>query len=108
LRFLLDANVPRRLKHHLSGHEVSTARDMGWNALPDGGLLECMAGDFDVRVTMDKSLPFQQRLGSRPFAVIVLGAPSNRIGDLLPLVPEVLVVLESASPGELHVVGSVA
>ena len=51
-------------------------------------------------VTVDKSMPFQQRLGTRPFAVIVLRARTNRLADLLPLVPALLKALDGIKPGE--------
>ncbi len=105
MRVLLDANVPRRLQRHVVGHDVSTAREMGWNALPDGALLAMIDGQLDCLVTMDKSLPFQQRIEGRSFGVIILRAKSNRIGDLLPLVPALLEALEGIAPGEAREVG---
>jgi hypothetical protein len=61
-----------------------------------------MAGEIDALITVDRSLPFQQRLHSRPFAVIVLCAPSNRLDDLLPLAPALLQVLTQVKPGEIR------
>jgi hypothetical protein len=53
MRILLDACVPRGLRRSLVGHDVSTAREMGWNKLPDGPLLDVIAGVFDAFVTVD-------------------------------------------------------
>lgn len=61
-----------------------------------------MAGTFDVLVTCDRSLPWQQNLTGRAVAVVLLRAPSNRLPDLLPLVPELLRVLETIQPGDLR------
>ena len=87
MRILLDVCVPKALRRSLIGHDVSTAGEIGWNRLPDGKLLENIAHTFDVLLSIDKSIPFQQWLDHRPFAVVVLRARTNRLVDLLPLVP---------------------
>jgi hypothetical protein len=83
-------------------HEVQAASKLGWSDLDDGPLLDAMAGRFDVLVTVDKSLPKQQRLKDRPFAVIVLRAKTNRLADLFPLVPALLHTIEVLRPGQIH------
>jgi len=83
----LDECVDRRLAKHIAGHDVRTARDMGWTTIKNGELLRLVAGQFDVFVTVDRNLSFQQNLSAQPFAVAVLAAPSNRLADLLPIVP---------------------
>lgn len=98
---LLDACVPSRLAGELPDHEVRTAPQMGWADLDDGPLLDAMAGRFDVLVTVDKSLPKQQRFDDRPLAVVVLRAKTNRLADLLPYVPRLRAVLENARPGQV-------
>lgn len=102
MRVLLDGCVPRRLANELSKHEVKTAPEMDWADLDDGPLLEAMAGRFDVLVTVDKSLPKQQRLDNRSFAVIVLRARTNRLADLLPLVPALRIAIEELRPGQVR------
>lgn len=76
--------------------------ERGWNRLPDGALLDAMAGEIDVLITVDRGLPFQQRLSDRPFAVIVLRAKSNRLDALQPLVPALLKALGKLKPGEVR------
>jgi hypothetical protein len=71
------------------------------------GLLTLAAAQFDVFVTVDRNLSFQQNLGSVPIAVVVLRAKSNRLGDLRPLVPALLAAIESARPGAAQLVGPV-
>jgi len=61
-----------------------------------------MAGRFDALVTVDKSMRFQQRLHDRPVFVILLRANSNRLIDLLPLVPALLAALDDVKPGEVR------
>jgi predicted nuclease of predicted toxin-antitoxin system len=99
MRILLDACVPRGLRDRLSGHEVRTAHEMGWGDLNNGALLAAIAGRFDALVTVDKHLPRQQRIEGRPFGIVVLRARSNRLADLLPLIPGLLAALPSLRPG---------
>jgi len=75
---------------------------MGWNKLPDSLLLGNISYTFDALITVDRSIPFQQRLNNRPFAVIVLRAKTNRLADLLPLVPALLRALDEIKPGEVR------
>ena len=99
---LLDGCVPRRLADELPDHEVNTAPEIGWADLDDGPLLDAMAERFDVLVTVDKSLPKQQCIDNRRFAVVVLRAKTNRLADLLPHVPRLRAVLENAQPGRVY------
>ena len=94
--------MPSRLADELQDHEVNTAPEMGWADLDDGPLLDAMAERFDVLITVDKSLPKQQRIDNRPLAVVVLRAKTNRLVDLLPLAPKLRAVLENARPGQVY------
>ncbi|MBI3344344.1 MAG: hypothetical protein HY028_05750 [Gammaproteobacteria bacterium] len=102
MRVLLDGCVPKGLAEKLPIHEVRTAPEMGWGDLDDDPLLDAMAGRFDVLVTVDKSLPNQQQLNYRPFAVIVLRAKTNRLSDLLPLVPALQLAVAELRPGRVR------
>jgi hypothetical protein len=105
-RVLLDACIDRRYKHSIVGHDVWTARDQRIETLSDGLLLDVMEGRFDVFLTLDKSLQFQNRLVGRSFGLILLRAKSNRLADLLPLVPAVLRTLAAdIVPGKLIEIG---
>lgn len=94
--------MPSRLAAELPGHEVRTLPEMGWADLDDGPLLDIMAGRFDVLVTVDKSLPKQQRVNNRPVAVVVLRAKTNRLADLLPHGPSLRAVLGTLRPGQVY------
>jgi len=72
---------------------------MGWGDLDNGDLLDAMTGHFDALVTVDKNLPHQQRMIDRPVGVVVLRAKSNRLSDLLPLVPDLLAALPTLQAG---------
>jgi hypothetical protein len=101
-RVLLDNCVPWRLAKSIPGHDVASVIHPGWAAMTNGRLLDAMAGEFDVPVTGDKGIPFQNRLDDRPIAIIVLRARSNGLPDLLPLVPALLQVLTEVRPGALR------
>ena len=75
---------------------------MGWGDLDNGALLDAMAGDFDVLVTVDKRLPQQQNITNRPFGVVILRARSNRLSDLLPLVPGLRAALSTVKSGVVN------
>ena len=87
MKVLLDECVDWRLSRDIAGHEVKTARDMGWATIKNGELLALAAKEFAVFVTVDRNLSFQQNLPAFDIAVVVLRASSNRLADLQALVP---------------------
>jgi hypothetical protein len=87
------------LARDIVGHDVKTARQMGWTAIGNGALLTLASQRFDVFVTVDRNLSIQQRLEGFSVAVIVLRARTNRLTDLRRLIPHLLKGLESAQPG---------
>lgn len=105
MRLLLDESLPRKLAAALVGHEVETVQRRGWAGLKNGHLLAAAAKEFDILLTGDRNLEFQQNLGGLPIAVVVLVAFNNRIESLLPLVPELLAALDGLPPGRLVHVG---
>jgi predicted nuclease of predicted toxin-antitoxin system len=106
MRVLLDECVPRKLKQDLEGHEVSTVPEMGWASKKNGELLRLAAGRFDVLITADRSLLYQQKLEGISLAVISLGARSNRLKDLRPLMTKVQAMLPTAKPGRIVRIGT--
>lgn len=105
MKVLVDECVDWRLSRDIVGHEVKTARQMGWSTIKNGELLALAAKDFDVFVTVDRNLSFQQNLPAFTIAVIVLGAASNRLADLKPLVPDLLALIPTAKRGAVTYVG---
>ena len=71
---------------------------MGWGGIKYGKLLDLAAQQFDVFVTADKNLPYQQNLNTLPLSVVVLDAPSNEISHLLPLIPKLEGMLVNLTP----------
>jgi hypothetical protein len=100
MRLILDECIDRRLARDLAGHEVKTVPQMGWAGIKNGQLLALIEENFDVFITVDRNLAFQQNLPQFSIAVIVLQARSNRLADLQPLVPDILANLAIAPKGE--------
>ena len=106
MRILLDECVPRKLKLQLSGHSVSTVREMGWSSFKNGALLAMAATQFEVFLTVDQNLPHQQTLSNYTIAVLILCAPNNRLATLTALIPEAEAALATIQPGEFVLVGA--
>ena len=98
---LLDECVPRRLKRDLSDHDVHTVTETGWSGIKNGPLLRRAAQEFDVFLTVDQGLEYQQNLLGLDLAIVVMVAATNDIDDLRPLMPRVLETLSSISPGSI-------
>ena len=79
---------------------------MGWSTIRNGELLAFAAKEFDVFVTVDRNLSFQQNLPAFAIAVIVLRAKSNRLSELRPLLPELLASIPAARAGAVTYVGA--
>jgi Domain of unknown function (DUF5615) len=105
VKVLLDECVDWRLSRDLAAHDVRTARQMGWETVENGELLRLASSHFDVFVTVDRNLSFQQNFKSLSIAVIVLHAKTNRLADLKPLVPRLLRAIGHAKPGTVEVIG---
>ena len=101
MRVLLDECVPKKLRRDLPGHEVRTVTEMGWAGTRNGPLLRQAAATFDVFLTVDQGIEFQQSLAGLDLAVVVMAARTNDIDDLRPLMPRVLGSLASAKSGEV-------
>ncbi|MGB9620262.1 MAG: DUF5615 family PIN-like protein [Armatimonadota bacterium] len=108
MKILIDENLPRKLAAHLEGHECRTVVECGWSGKKNGELLALADSQFDVLLTLDKNLPFQQDLGSVRIAVLIIRARSNRIQDLLPVIPDCLTALKSIRPGQVVRVGNLS
>lgn len=105
-RALLDECVPRRLRREPPGLPISHVRDEGWTGQRNGALLRLMReAGFDVLITVDRNLAFQQNVSATGIAVIVLHARGNRTADLVPLVPALRTAMGAAVPGKVTHVG---
>jgi predicted nuclease of predicted toxin-antitoxin system len=107
MRVLLDENLLRQLKQHFPSEvEVLTVQERGWSGIKNSELLRLAAGEFEVFLTMDRGVEFQQNLQSLSFGVLIIRAPSNRFEALQPLLSEVHNALNTIQPGQVLRVGS--
>jgi predicted nuclease of predicted toxin-antitoxin system len=105
VRVLLDECLPRRLKRELVGHDARTVPEMGWATKRNGELLALAAAEFDVFLTVDRNLAYQQDVSTFNIAVVVLVARSNSLDDLRPLAAQILEALSKADRGRVTLVG---
>jgi hypothetical protein len=99
----LNEQLPRQLAREISGHEARTVQQQGWAGLKNGELLRRAAAvGFEVLLTADQNLQFQQNLARSSPRVIVLVAPSNALEHVIPLVPRILQVIPSIQSGEVE------
>ena len=101
MRILVDESLPRHLASELPGHEVSTVREQRWLGLQNGALLRvAVEAGFQVLITADRSLEFQQNIHASGIAVVIL-AVRNRIQDIRPVIPLILLVLGNIETGQV-------
>lgn len=105
MRILLDESVPGRLGPLLTGHEVRSIHRMGWAGTRNGKLLALAAVEFDVLLTADRGMEFQQNLTKLPLSVLIVLANSNRLEDLRPMIPAILDALTELPPRTLRKTG---
>jgi hypothetical protein len=98
MRVLFDQATPVPIRPHLKGHDVHTAAQRGWDTLKNGELLAAAEADaFDVVLTTDKNMRYQQNLAGRKIAVVVLGL--QQWPDLRPHVQRIVEAIKTAAPG---------
>lgn len=91
MRVLLDECIDERFRNHLRGHDCQTVRYAGLSGLKNGELLDAAEEvKFDVLLTVDNGIEYQQNLTGRHIAIIIVRIKSNRLADLLPHVPTCL------------------
>ncbi|MBA3946384.1 MAG: hypothetical protein H0X37_17705 [Herpetosiphonaceae bacterium] len=96
---------------HLVGHHFVHITDTALRSTKNGALLREVASGYDVFLTTDHNIPFQQNLQQFPLAFVVIHAVSNKLEDVLPFIPSVLVALDRIAqspiiPGDLCEVGA--
>jgi predicted nuclease of predicted toxin-antitoxin system len=102
MRLLIDECIDERLRRLFSGHECQTARHAKLAGLRNGDLVSAgESAGFDVLVTVDQSIPYQQNLAGRRIALLILCAPTNRLQDLQRLIGAALIALDRIQPGEV-------
>jgi hypothetical protein len=98
MNILLDECTPRVVKRRLPGRNIRTVQEMGWSGLRNGELLAAANGQFDVFITTDKNLRYQQNLKKYNFAVLLL--PSNQVPVVVSLIPDIEAALKIIKVGD--------
>ena len=106
MRVLLDEHLPVDLATELRGHDVDTVAGRGWTGIKNGDLLRRMSGHYDVLITMDRGIEFQQPIATLPLGVVIVRAASNRLEHLRALVPAILAAIGATTPGQVQRVGA--
>jgi hypothetical protein len=101
MKVLLDECVPRKLRREIANHEVQTVTESGWSGVKNGQLLSLAEVEFDVFLTVDQNLLFQQNIQKFKIGIILMVARNNRFKTLLPLMSEVNAAIEEVKLGEL-------
>jgi hypothetical protein len=96
MRIILDENLPKPLKGIFRNHTVTTVQEEGLSGMFNGALLARIEGRFDVFVTADKNLRYQQNLSGRTLAILEL--PTNRLPLLIPLFPRIAAAVDAMAP----------
>ena len=107
MKILLDENVDVRFKNLFlnSGHEVYTVRDMQWNGVKNGILLQLLKdNNFDCWIVVDKNIPHQQNISNLRCLIIVLDVFRNTLEHITPLVSSVLTVLGNVQENKVVVI----
>ncbi len=108
MKILLDECLPRKLKRDLTGHDVMTVPEAGWASIKDTPLLRLAVTRFEVFVTVDQNLRYQQNLQGTALAIIVLVAKNNNVVETLrPLMSDVMTALQTIQPGDIVHIGAV-
>ena len=107
MRLLLDECLPRKFRASFSVHDCQTVPQAGLAGKRNGELLSLAEQQsFDVLLTVDKGIEYEQNLAGRNIAIIILPSKSNRLADLVPLAPECLLCLSAIKSGEIVRIGS--
>lgn len=105
MRILLDENFPADFAKQLSGHEIVTIHSLGWSGIKNGELLRRAPQVCDVFITLDRNLEFQQNLKVLSIGIVVVRARSNRVADIVPLIPSIMEAAGRVQPGRVEKAG---
>ena len=110
MKVLIDECAPKALKTFLAkhGHECRTVQEAGWSGKQNGELLALTETAFDVLVTVDTNLRYQQNLAGRKIAIVVIQSSSSRLDHLVQFFPACVSALHEIKPGEVVLVGPTA
>lgn len=105
MKILLDECVTKKLRKFLAGHEVFTVTDMKWNGFRNGNLMSRASDEkFDLVITIDKNLQFQQNIKNKNVAVVVFDSPSSKIEQLQKFIPAFNQQLETFQKSKVYII----
>lgn len=104
MKILFEENVPHDLKKFFDKDFVITVQEMGWGNYKNGKLLALANGQFDVFLTVDKNMKYQNKLDGLNIIHVTLASRFVRVQDLIKLLPNFFVKIKSANPGDVLVI----
>ena len=105
MKLLLDECVTKRLKSHLAEFEVRTVREMGWGGIKNGKLMAlCVENNFDLLLTIDKNLMFQQNLNKYSLTIVVIDSLTSKIEELIEYLPSFKSKIESFQKSQAYII----
>lgn len=104
-RVLFDEDMPRQLRRDLTEFQIATVQEEGWSSVKNGELLHLASLAFDVLVTADKRLQYQQNLPRFDIGVVVIAAVDTRLPHLQTLLPQLRAAIGNVQPGTVAIVG---
>jgi predicted nuclease of predicted toxin-antitoxin system len=103
MKILLDECITKRLKTKLSEYKVNTVFEMGWSGLKNGNLMtKAIENNFDIFLTIDKNIEYQQNLNNYPIAVVVLNTSNSKIEFLEQLMPKFKQDINTFEKGKIY------
>ncbi len=107
MKILLDECVTKHVKPFLIEHEVLTVREMGWSGIKNGQLLTlCVENKFEIILTIDKNLQYQQNLDRYPITVVILNSSTSKVEDLKKFIPSLLVSIKNFDKCKAYILDS--
>lgn len=107
MKLLIDECLPRRVKFLFieGGHECKAVLEAEFGGKKNGELLSLADKSFDVLITIDRNIRYQQNMRARNIAILIIRVASNDLDDIRPQVPQVLAALETIQSGQIVEVG---
>ena len=100
-RLFLDENIDPKLKAHLSAFEVSSVQEEGWSSVKNGELIKLIESNYNVLITHDRGLEFQQDWRTRKLSLIVLKTPSNRLSSYESSIAQLIQTIETLGQSQI-------
>ena len=103
MKLLLDECLPEDLKDFISGHQVFSVTEMDWKGIKNGELMRRSSeSEFDIFLTADKNIRYQQNVSRYQIAIIVFDVFRNTLPELKPRIPKLLEMIPDVYKGNLY------